>query len=242
MKPKPPAHDPDLARLVERQMRNREWARAQKRSAKTPRRAASEVEPFIAVSREVGLELAPVLEGLERALGWRVFDREILDAMAGDDPARRRLYQSMDQRDLGWLEQSLRGLMESEYPRNDYFRRLCETVLSLARRERCIFVGRGIDRILPAGVGLRVRFVAPLEHRIESYAESCGLTQNEARDSLKRMQALRSRFIRGHFGVEATDPLRHDLVVNLYRWSPEQAVELVLTALRLSGVPATAGA
>jgi cytidylate kinase len=126
--------------------------------------------------------------------------------------------------------------------RNDYFRRLCETVLTLARQGSCIFVGRGIDRILPRGPGLRVRLLAPLSRRIEDYAREYGVTATESRGCLRRLQAERNRFILRHFGVEATDPSRHDLVINLERLRPRKAVELILAALSAAGVRATAGA
>ena len=220
--------DPGLARLVEKQVRNWELARAQRPRETLPERP--EVQDFISVSRMVGVEGHEVARLLGEHLHWPVFGREILEAMAGDDAMRRRIYTSMDQRDLGWWEESLRSLLQREFVRNDYFRRLCETLLSLARQAPSVFLGRGADLVLPQDRGFRVRLIAALDTRMRRYAESHDLTLEEAQREIERIERERAHFFRHHFGVGAGDPLRHDLTVNLDRWSPEQTVKLILEA------------
>ena len=145
------ADNPAIARLVERQMRNQELAREQR--FEVEKVSQSPVEEFVCISRQVGTDGPGLAQDLGRRLGWPVFDREILDEMAGDDAVRRQVYESMDQRDLSWWEESLRALMQSEFVRNDYFQKLSETLLSLARQGDCVFRGRGADLLLPASGG-----------------------------------------------------------------------------------------
>lgn len=227
------ASQPALAKLVERQMRNWELAR-QQRLAESPARGQS-VADFICVSRQVGAEGEQVARAIGAELGWPVFDREVLDAMAGDDEMRRRIYESMDARDLTWWEETLRSLMQSEFGRNDYFRRLCETLLSLARQGDCVFLGRGADLILPAERGFRVRIVAPLATRLRRFASSRGLSEPEAEREMERIESDRTRFFRRHFGVDTDDPMRYDMTVNLARFSCRQAVAAVLEARAIRG-------
>ena len=120
------ARTPALAKLVEKQMRNWELARQQQRTSRQPAQTA--VQDFVCVSRQIGTDGRGIAEGLGDRLGWPVFDREILDTMAGDDMMRRQIYESMDQRDLSWWEETLRSLMQSEFVRNDYFKKLSETI------------------------------------------------------------------------------------------------------------------
>ena len=141
------SNNPAIARLVERQMRNWELGRDQRLDSTLP--GTSRVEEFVCVSRQVGTAGEEVAQALGDRLGWPVFDREILDAMAGDDTVRRQIYESMDSRDLSWWEETLRSLMQSEFVRNDYFKKLTETLLSLARQGSCVFLGRGADLLLP---------------------------------------------------------------------------------------------
>lgn len=215
------------ARALDRQMKNWEWSKLQRLEQPAPR---SEVEDFITISRQVGVPAERVAEALGKRFGWPIFGRGLLEAMAGDDEVRQRIYRSMDERDLHWWEEALRGLLEQDFNVNDYFHRLSHTVLSLARQSPCIFVGRGCDFILPRHLGLRVRLVSPLEPRVATLAEDRGLSLGAARRELARVAAERSEYLRHHFGERAEDPTRADLVVNLGRWDADGAIELILTA------------
>ena len=170
---------------------------------------------------------------LGERLGWPIFDREVLDVMAGDDRMRREIYASMETRDLSWWEETLRSLMQGEFLKNDYFHRLCETLLSLARQGTSVFLGRGADLILPADRGFRVRLVAPLELRVARFAGSTGLEMEEAAKQLQKLERERDEFFRHHFRVDANDPVRHDVSINLSGFSIDKTVELVLEARRI---------
>jgi cytidylate kinase len=212
-------------------MRNWELAREQRPESDLP--SGSRVEDFVCVSRQVGTDGHSVAVGLGNSLGWPVFDREILDAMADDDAMRRQVYESMDERDLTWWEETLRSLMQSEFVRNDYFKKLSETVLSLARQGNCVFLGRGTDLLLPNEVGFRVRMVAPAAQRVARIAAANELTTTEAELWLGRVEADRRRYFRRHFGIEVDDPARFDMTINLSRFSGAEAVAMVLNGRSL---------
>jgi len=216
-------------KLVERQMRNWELARAQRPSVPTPVRM--EVEEFIAISRSVGAGGLEVATGLGEALRWPIFDREILEIMAGDDELRRQIYASMDERDMGWCEETLQVLLRPEFIKNDYFRRLTETVLTLARQGNAVFLGRGADLILPRHIGFRVRLVASLETCASSYAKRHSLPPDDAKKEIARVMRERDEFVQRHFQTEPADQTRHDLTLNLDRFTAAQAVDVVLNAL-----------
>lgn len=223
--------NPSFARLVDRQMRNWELARRQRLSQPAPARA--EVEDFLCVSKQVGVDYEKVASRLGERLGWPVFDREILDVMAGDDKLRREIYASMESRDLSWWEETLRSLMQGEFVKNDYFHRLCESVLSLARQGSCVFLGRGADLVLPDDRGFRVRLVAPIDLRVELLAAKMGLEPAAAEAQIRVLDGQRDEFFRHHFRVDANDPLRHDVSINLAGFSIEQATDLILEARRI---------
>ncbi len=213
-------------RAVERQMRNWELASRQRRGEDP--RPRPEVADFITLSRQVGVPAEDVAVRLGDELGWPVFGRNLLDAMAGDDAVRHRIYRSLDQRDLKWWEEALYGLFGEGFVRNDYFRRLCETVLSLARQGSCVFIGRGCDRLLPANLGYRVRLVAPYDQRLENLRRLHDLTEREAAERAERIEQERDVFLRHHFNVAADEPTRHDLVLNLGRMGVEEAAATIL--------------
>lgn len=229
------ASTPGLARLVEKQMRRWEVGRQQRHNLPAPDRP--EVQPFVTISRPAGSGAEAIAADLADRLGWPCFDRELLAAMAGDDQMRSRLYESMDERDLGWLEQLVRALAVGRYERTDYFPRLTETILSLARQSPGVFVGRGADLILPGDRGLRVRLAASPEYCVRQYAEASGVDAEHAAQALREIERERAEFLRRHFNRTDDDLTRFDVVINIERWTREQAVALILAAMRTRGLP-----
>jgi cytidylate kinase len=225
-----PARDADVARLVERQMRNWELSRAQREPApkKGPR-----VRTYIAVSRAVGAGGTTVANLLGERLGWPVFDKRILDVMAGDDRVRRQLYEFIDERDQSWFEETTQSIVYGAYVANDYFRRLTETILAIAQHEHAIFLGRAADLILPPHTGMCIRIVAPLKQRIARIAELTGLDEEAAGIEVARIGREREDFIRHHFRREPGDMTRHDLIVDLETFEADDAVELIVQGLAM---------
>lgn len=217
-----------MERLVERQMRNWELARTQRLDAE--RAAGQEVADFICISRMVGAGGGGVAQAVSERLGWPLFDRELLQSMAGDDGIRKQIYASMDERDVGWCEETLRSLMQPEFGRNDYFHRLTETVLGIARQGNAVFMGRGIDLILPRDLGLRVRLNAPSEVCVHNYAQRGRTTLEHARSEIHRLEREQSDFIRRYFRIEPSSVDRFDMLINLATITPRTAANLVVAA------------
>ncbi len=235
MPTKPTPVRADIAKIVEKQMRNWELARTQ-HAAPEPLAPTSAVAEFVCVSRATASGGSEVARLLGERLGWPVFDREILHAMAGDDQVRTRIYEQLDERDVSWLEDALRWMIRGELRMEDYFYRLTETVLALARRGHAVFLGRGADLILPLDRGLRVRITASPERRAQRYAQERSISETLARAEIDRIDHERAEFRRHHFGKSANDPTRYDLVLTLDRFTPEQAVDLIVAALRVRGI------
>ena len=225
---------PQIGRVVERQMRNWELARQQR--GPIPVDGERQVAEFIAISRAVGLPGREIATLLNLKLGWPMFDREILQAMAGDDECRRPIYETMEERVLSWLESFLQGTRTSAEGREDYFHRLTETVLALARKGHTIILGRAADLILPRGIGLRVRITASREHCVKSYAELKGIPIDKATKAVEEVEHERARFVRHHFQIEVNDPSRNDLIFNMERFTVQQVADVILAALRTKGI------
>ena len=129
----------------------------------------------------------------------------------------------------------MRFFTETDLKRNDYFRRLTETVLALARQGCAIFLGRGADLILPREAGLRVRFVSLASVCAQRYADARGMSPIQAAREIERLEQQRNRFITSHFRVDAGAHDRFDMVINLASVSQEEAEQMILTLLRSRG-------
>ncbi len=229
------ASDPEMDRIVERQLRNWEIARSQRfeaEKAQSPR----EVQEFVTVSRQVGAGGSRFAAALHAAIGWPLFDREILHAMSEDDRSCEALYQWMDERDMGWLEYILDHTVRGRFPPHDYFHKLSKMILAIARGGHAIFLGRAADLILPRDHGLRVWIVAPRERRVAGFAARYDLTPDLAARETDRIERERAQFIRHHFNCAHDDPMRFDMVLNLDRFGVDAAVSVVVEALRARGL------
>lgn len=228
--------DQQLGRIVEKQLRNWEIARSQ-RAAGPGGGGEQAVEHFVSISRPAGLPGEALAKRLGERIGWPVFDREILRAMADDDEFRERIYRKLDEHDESWLHEFVRSLGEERFiGREDYFHRLTQTVAALSRAGHAIFLGRATDMILPRELGLRIRLTATREYCVRRFAEENRLPYEAARRQVEEIEHERARFLRNHFHVEASDPKRHDLVINFETFGIEQSIELILCALRVRGI------
>ncbi len=226
--------NPNPARLAERRARNWEIGLAQRFNASV--KDPTPVHPFVTISRPVAAGGGELAAALGERLGWQVFDRELLYEMAGDDRLRESMYRTLDERDLSWVEEACRSLVEGGMHLNDYFRRLTETVLCLSRRGPGVFLGRACDLILPRDCGLRVRLALSPQCCLRNYMESHDLRPRQAQRKLEQLERERADFVRHHFRADPDDVSRYDLVINGVTFGPEAMVELIVAAMRQRGM------
>ncbi|MBP7935160.1 MAG: cytidylate kinase-like family protein [Phycisphaerae bacterium] len=225
------ADKPGLVKLIEKQMRRWEITRGLRPARPTPLR--EQVANFVAISNDVGAggdEIAVILAG---RLNWPVFDKQILHTMADDNAMRERLHKSMNERDLSWLGEMIRSLIQQEFRKNDPFHRLAETVLCIARQGNAIFLGRAVDLILPRTRGLRVKLVASRHWRVENFARRTGANPGQAAVEIDRIEQERRRFVQEHFRVDPDDSTRFELLINVSNFNFEQVVDLIEAALKM---------
>src|SRR5262245_1194206 len=109
-------HDPALSGAIERQLRD--WSLARKQLSPLPAKARV-VHDFITISRSVGCDGDSVAQLVGQKLGWPVFDRKILQTMAGNDAMREEVYRSLDGRDMSWIEEATTAFLHPDFIRND---------------------------------------------------------------------------------------------------------------------------
>jgi len=188
----------------------------------------------IAISREVGALGTTVATELGKRLDWPVYDQELIHKIAeefGKPPSRLH---RLDERAVSWLEEFANSLA-SEYRVSPtaYFRKLVSVVRGLGVMGKCVLVGRGSNFILPRESTLRVRLIANLSDRVTAITRLKSNSDKEAARFIERTENDRVRFIKKHFGIDITDPLHYDLVLNMSFVGVEDAADIIIHTLRL---------
>jgi cytidylate kinase len=194
---------------------------------------------IITMSHQMGAGGPEIGMGLAQRLGYHYVDQELLQ-----DAVRR----------YGLIEEKLSHLDESKptlFERFDaetrhYITILQTTLLEFAESDNVVLMGRGGQWLL-RGIPhvLRVRVIAPFEHRVRQWikrtAEVSGETPNQraAADLLRRDDSEKSGRMRYLYEVDIADPSLYDLVVNSEKLRHEAVVEMIEHVVRRPEIATT---
>ena len=222
----------DLAEAAERQMRI--WALGletrqrleEQKAAASPQQL---IHPYVAISREAGVDAGEIATHLANELGWKILDRELLDYMAEQYHWSRFVLDYVDERTASWFHETFGKWLDQQLvSQAEYVSRLGNIILMAAQHESNVFVGRGAQFILPADAGLTVRIIAPKKQRIKRVMERRQCTQPDAEKYVDHTDKGRADFVRRYFRRDVADPHLYDVVINLEHTSRDVAVDLVL--------------
>jgi cytidylate kinase len=224
------------AAVVERQMRR--WAltlrtlqRAESREAIA--RIPQDIHPYVAISRQAEAGGATIARLVAQQLGVECLDKELLVSVAERYHLPRHFIEFVDETTSDWLLDLFgRWLDQRVVTPDDYIRRLGQIVLLAARHGSAVFVGRGVQCILPRERGLAVHIVAPLEMRIERAGRVHALSADAARTYVVEKDCGRRDFVRSHFQRDIADPTLYDLVLNVEHLGPATAGDTIVAAYR----------
>jgi cytidylate kinase len=212
----------------------RQWQARRKTEAEAGIPVARAPAAFtIAISREAGANGHAVAQAVGERLGWVVYDRELLQRVAGEMQLRVSLLEGVDEKRKAWLQECLEALSSGRaVSQVAYVRYLVETLLALAAHGECVIVGRGAAQVLPAATTLRVRLVSPAGERIAVIRQRLGMTDGEAARWVGQTDGDRGRFVMDHFHRDPADPHDYDLVLNSARLGIPDCADLIVEGLR----------
>ncbi len=157
-------------------------------------------------------------------LGYEVLSREVLaEAAARYGVAERKLAEAMA-RGPGLWDRFL-------HDRRHYLAFVQAALCERASADRIVYHGHA-GHLLLRGVRhvLRVRLIAPLEHRIRQLRARRQLDREEAVRYIEKVDRDRERWTRFLYGVDWHDPAMYDLVVNLEHLDLDGACAVVVAA------------
>jgi cytidylate kinase len=186
----------------------------------------------IAITREAGARGGSIARRVARALGWQVFNQDMLDYLNRDSIAREELIADLPPGATAWANEQLDKLSATYRisPDSDTAN-VMRLMLTVAARGDAVLVGRGAGFILPADSTVHVRIVAPIDQRISYMAQWLRLTREEATEEVKARDGRRAAFLSHLFPQDSSDIYRYDLVLNSTRLGEEASTEIILRAV-----------
>lgn len=183
----------------------------------------------ITMSMEPGSGGRIIAEKLAHRLGFDLFHRDIIKAIAKSSRMSDRVIDTVEKERLSGLEDFLSSLIRKKYFHpGSYQHHLFKVIGTVARHGRVVIVGRGANFILPSAERLAVRVIAPLETRIRNVARQHGCTLEVAEKRARQRQARRRDFVRQAFHQDIDEPHHYDLVINTGQISLDTAVEAIV--------------
>jgi cytidylate kinase len=209
-------------------------------------RTAMRTRPFVTLSREYGCDGFEVASSLAARLNallktepsWAVYDRSLVEKVAGDFSIAKYLIESMTTEHRTAFEDFLRNMVLRLPSRDLIFRRTARVVKSLAWHGHAVIVGRGgVFLCADMPVGFHMQLVAPFSWRLERLAQKKGKNRTSALErDIKEADRERKYFYLKHFQRDICCPYEFDLVINNSLFSPDQIVDLALMAMGQRGL------
>jgi len=188
--------------------------------------------PWIAISRQIGSGGEEVARRLSERLGWQVFDREILQAIAERSGTTEEILSRLDEQATGKIERALRQYLDPGPAQSNFVWEMMRVMGALAHKGKVILLGRGANFFLDSRYGLRPRIIAPFPLRIERVARARGIPPSEAEREVRAIDLSQERFIRQVFDRDIHDPAHYDLIVNTGELDSDTVAEALLCSLR----------
>jgi cytidylate kinase len=204
---------------------------------------------FVTVSRQPGAGAVSFSHRLAERLnkdgrgGWSAWDRELVEKVSSEHGIAKDLIDAIPNRHHSWLDDLLESISVGQYPPDwseiRAYKRVIMTVRALAAAGNAIIVGRGgnfITEGLPGAI--RLRLIAPLEHRIKSTAEQEKIVLHEAAARVAETDRRRAEFYRRFWPGREIVPEAFTMTLNCAELSLDEMVDCVVPLVRSRRKPA----
>jgi len=183
-------------------------------------KADTAMKPTITITREFGCEAYPVAEELvklaEEKTGeqWVMVDKSLLDAVAKEHHLSEDIFTSLGKKPH-WLDEMLTALSPNWKSDADYYRLLCNEVVSSAMAGNAVIVGLGAPIITMSLENcFHFRLVAEHKFKVRSIARRMGMAKQDAELFVLDHQKERDRIIKSVLDADEHNPLYYHVIFN----------------------------
>lgn len=182
----------------------------------------------VTISRKVGSFGDEIGALVAEKLGFKLVNREDFHALATtcDTDFKRACSLFEEEKAPGFLERSF-------FREPAYASLFASLVYELAADGNLVLLGRGGQAVLRGQAGVfNVRVVAPTELRIQRIAQRDGVSEEQAREFVRRFDKERRAMIESLFDIKLSDWSLYDLVINTAAMNQQTAAEIIARGVR----------
>jgi len=208
------------------------------RHLKTPAKVATPPSlkgTVVTVARSCGAGGEEVAYLLAERLGLRCYDADLVQAIAEEAKADKQLMARLDEHTEHLMNGWLRSIITGKGAFSPEYRRALVSVVLGISHGGGVIVGRGANFVLSGKNVFRVRTVCSLPVCVERVAKDRGIKKGKAEKMVLRTDKLRDKFLRKLYPANVHASSSYDLTVNTDHLSYEQAVEIILFAMKQKG-------
>jgi hypothetical protein len=191
------------------------------------------LRPTITITREFGCEAFPVAEELIKLLQqksgeqWVMVDKSLLDAIAKDHNITEDIIRSLGQKPR-WLDEMFATLAPRWKSDTDYYRLICQEVVSIATAGNAVIVGLGASIITQSMKNcFHFRLVADQDFKIRSIARRMKIAKQDAEITVVDQQKERDRIIRKLLDADEHNPLYYHAIFNNGKVKNHKIAEII---------------
>lgn len=216
--------------IINRQLLRWEFQRKKAFEEKSKR---SLPPPIVTISRQTGSRGSYFASRLAEKMDYQRLHREVIDTICSSSGFSKRVIESIDDKFRSQLELMVESIFTGQtVDHQDYIMQLCRIVLSMSQLGGVILVGRGGNFILGPKRGFHIRFITPIEKRIENLKAYKNLDKKEAIKIIESSDISRKEFVKKIFNADINDPHHYDLVINANYIDIEELIEVAMKAVK----------
>ena len=213
-----------IERLAVAQLRKSELAREQRIES-----GQVIVNPVITISRTMGSGGRIVARKLADDLGFSLWDKELIDAIAAASEMPKSIVEAFDEKTISEIRLLIYAVL-GKYDLSGfmYLKHLTRMAAAIASVGNAVILGRGVNFLLPNA--LNIRMDASLERRIENMMSYEGEDRHKAEGKIRKSDRERERFLRDVFGKERVRSFNYDVSLWMDKFTAAEAVEIIKVA------------
>jgi hypothetical protein len=193
--------------------------------------------PCITISRETGTCAKRISEELikffkdksnEDKPKWMLFDKNLIQKVLEDHNLPGVLEKIMEEDKISFFASMLNEMFSGLPGQWSLIRKQSETILRVASIGNVIIIGRGANIITHnMSNTFHIRLIAPVNERINNFAEVYNLNFKEAKTIVEQHDSCRMKYIQTVFSKKIDDPVLYDMIINTKGLNFKKTAELI---------------